>query len=162
MVARFAAMSLSVMRETKQFGEKSFSGEQSRDRMESWIAQRLWELAQDESDLWQPTYIAALGQCVLPWEQLGQEWYDAVRAAKTESSLQAWERVIEQGGYSHAADRESLEKLLVQILESGEALPKGIRVAAMSRLGEIARVKESGGFNEPSLSLPLSRRVHSS
>ena len=129
---------------------------------ETWIAEKFWELASDEEDIWRPRYIRGMAHCRLKWEEKYEEWIEVIEEVNTEELQSAWRQVIKEAGYCEAKDRDALCNLLLHILESGDTFAKPIRFAALRRLDEMITEVEPAGFDEEALNLPLSRRVRTS
>jgi len=151
-VARLAAVSLSAISQVRFFrrGQKTIK--------ETWIAEKFWEFARDEEDIWRTQYIRGMAHCRLKWEEKYEEWIEVIEEANTEELQSAWHQVIEKAGYCEAKDRDALCNLLLHILESGDTFAKPIRFAALRRLDEMVTEVEPVGFDEEALNLPLSRR----
>jgi hypothetical protein len=151
-VVRLAAVSLSAI------SQGGFSRRGRRTIKETWIAEKFWELARDEEDIWRPRYIRGMAHCRLKWEEKCEEWIEVIEEANTEELQSAWRQVIKEAGYCEAKDQDALCNLLLHILESGDTFAKPIRFAALRRLDEMVTEVEPVGFDEEALNLPLSQR----
>ena len=149
-LARLAAISLSI----------SFMGlDIKRNRNEdTWIGDKLWELAKDEKDVWQLEYINCMAQFRLKWAKNHKEWLEAIKEASSEKFRKVWCQVIENSGYCENNDRDFLIILLIEILDSNNTFSKSIRFTALKRLHKlISEIPEK--FDEEELNLPLSQRT---
>lgn len=125
---------------------------------ECWVGQKLWELAQDESDNWQTRHLKAMAFCRLSWAAEGVTWLKAIAEANSEETLNAWCAVIEHGDCETTRDTKALYDALLQILESPEVFCKAIRQAALRRLHRIIQDVETLDLDEAALNLPMPSR----
>ena len=154
-VTRLAAVSLAAIHQERQFaslfGPKKIS--------ESWIADKLWELADNKKDIWRPKYIEGLACCTFNWEQRREEMLRAIKETRTDELRDAWRSMIESAGYTEDKDGRALFRLLLHILESKNIFADSIRYSAGNRLHRIVSEIEPAEFDQEELNLPLSRRA---
>ncbi|KAF5419643.1 MAG: hypothetical protein C5S49_00355 [Candidatus Methanogaster sp.] len=110
-VVRLAAVSLSAISRDR------FSQREQKTIGETRIAEKFWELARDEKDIWRPRYIRGMAHCRLKWEEKCEGWIEVIKEANTEELQSAWCQVIEEAGYCAAKDRDALFNSLLHILE---------------------------------------------
>jgi hypothetical protein len=148
-VARLAAASLNGVYEIlERRGKEEWISEMA-------VCEKLWELAKNEEDLWQPRYIANMAQFKLKWSEYAEEWFEAMKNAHTGKHQLAWGKVIEESSYVSDKDRDILYALLLRILESQNDFVEPIYTSTFKRLHKIIYEVEILEFEEASLNLPL-------
>lgn len=116
----------------------------------SLMSKTLWELAKDKENVWHEIYLLSLSENELNWAEKHLEIFEGIKNAD-EGELRSWCRILVRSNYCGHDDRESLLRLLLDILESEDVFPELIRLGAIIRLKSIVSENEPVLFGENTL-----------